>query len=102
MRIKDEEDSNTSSRPPTRKHDGRANESSISQDTINKEPSKHRSRGPDRIKQAVVDFVSSLLMPVYKARKIDKEGYKSIMKKSATKVCTFSLSFSSILYFVPN
>ncbi|KAI5596801.1 hypothetical protein BDE02_02G025700 [Populus trichocarpa] len=86
MRIKDEEDSNTSSRPPTRKHDGRANESSISQDTINKEPSKHRSRGPDRIKQAVVDFVSSLLMPVYKARKIDKEGYKSIMKKSATKV----------------
>ncbi|KAJ6731019.1 FLAVIN MONOAMINE OXIDASE [Salix viminalis] len=86
MRIKDEEDSNTSSRPPTRKHDGRANESSISQDTINKEPSKHHSRGADRIKQAVVDFVSSLLMPVYKARKIDKEGYKSIMKKSATKV----------------
>ncbi|XP_061972112.1 lysine-specific histone demethylase 1 homolog 3-like isoform X2 [Populus nigra] len=86
MHIKDEEDSNTSSRPPTWKHDGRANESSISQVTVNNEPSKHHSRGADRIKQAVVDFVSSLLMPVYKARKIDKEGYKSIMKKISTKV----------------
>ncbi|KAJ6736349.1 LYSINE-SPECIFIC HISTONE DEMETHYLASE 1-like protein 3 [Salix viminalis] len=86
MHIKEEEDSNTSSKPPTWKHDGRAKESSISQVTVNKEPSRHHSQGADRIKQAVVDFVSSLLMPVYKARKIDKEGYKSIMKKISTKV----------------
>lgn len=87
MHIKDEEDSNISSKPPTWKHDGRANESSVSQVTHNKEPLKNHPRGADRIKQAVVDYVASLLMPVYKARKIDKEGYKSIMKKSATKVC---------------
>ncbi|OAY51110.2 hypothetical protein MANES_05G151700v8 [Manihot esculenta] len=84
--IKDEEDSNTCSRPPTWKNDGRLNESSISQVPLNKEPQKNHLRGADRIKQAVVDFVASLLMPVYKARKIDREGYKSIMKKTATKV----------------
>ncbi|XVF73864.1 hypothetical protein PTKIN_Ptkin13bG0015700 [Pterospermum kingtungense] len=84
--VKDEEDSNTSSRQPTWKHDGQANESSISHVTVNKEQSKHHPRGADRIKQAVVDYVASLLMPLYKARKIDKEGYKSIMKKTATKV----------------
>ncbi|KAI9200493.1 hypothetical protein LWI28_008966 [Acer negundo] len=61
MHIKDEDDSNTSSKPHTWKHDRRANESSVSQVTMNKEPSEI-------------------------ARKIDKEGYKSIMKKSATKV----------------
>ncbi|KAF5955742.1 hypothetical protein HYC85_008598 [Camellia sinensis] len=38
--------------------------------------------------KAWVDVAGSvgLLMPLYKARKIDKEGYKSIMKKTATKV----------------
>ncbi|KAK2660660.1 hypothetical protein Ddye_007193 [Dipteronia dyeriana] len=86
MHIKDEDDSNTSSKPHTWKHDRRANESSVSQVTMNKEPSENRLRGADRIKHAVVDYVASLLMPLYKARKIDKEGYKSIMKKSATKV----------------
>ncbi|XWS25862.1 hypothetical protein CRYUN_Cryun27aG0103800 [Craigia yunnanensis] len=86
MHFKDEEDSNTSSRQPTWKHDGRPNESSISQVTVNKEQFKIHPRGADRIKQAVVDYVASLLMPLYKARKIDKEGYKSIMKKTATKV----------------
>ncbi|GMI78551.1 LSD1-like 3 [Hibiscus trionum] len=84
--FKDEEDSNTSSRQPTWKHDGRANESSISQVSVNKERFENHPRGADRIKQAVVDYVASLLMPLYKARKIDKEGYKSIMKKTATKV----------------
>ncbi|XP_039064295.1 lysine-specific histone demethylase 1 homolog 3-like isoform X2 [Hibiscus syriacus] len=84
--FKDEEDSNTSSRQPTWKHDGRANESSISQVSVNKERFGNHPRGADRIKQAVVDYVASLLMPLYKARKIDKEGYKSIMKKTATKV----------------
>ncbi|XP_021284101.1 lysine-specific histone demethylase 1 homolog 3 isoform X1 [Herrania umbratica] len=86
MHVKDEEDSYASSRQPTWKHDGRANESSISQITVNKERFKNHPRGADRIKQAVVDYVASLLMPLYKARKIDKEGYKSIMKKTATKV----------------
>ncbi|WCJ35142.1 hypothetical protein M5689_016409 [Euphorbia peplus] len=86
MHIKDEEDSNTSSKPPTWKNDRRANESSISQVTSNKDLQRHHLRGAERIKQAVVDYVASLLMPVYKARKIDREGYKSIMKKTATKV----------------
>ncbi|XP_039065654.1 LOW QUALITY PROTEIN: lysine-specific histone demethylase 1 homolog 3-like [Hibiscus syriacus] len=84
--FKDEEDSNTSSRQPTWKHNGQANESSISQVSVNKERFDNHSRGADRIKQAVVDYVASLLMPLYKARKIDKEGYKTIMKKTATKV----------------
>ncbi|MBA0697457.1 hypothetical protein Goari_020998, partial [Gossypium aridum] len=84
--FKDEEDSNASSRQTTWKHDGRANESSISQVSVNKERFENHHHGTDRIKQAVVDYVASLLMPLYKARKIDKEGYKSIMKKTATKV----------------
>ncbi|KAE9588351.1 hypothetical protein Lal_00002955 [Lupinus albus] len=85
--LKDEEDSNGCSRLPSWKHDGMANESSISQVTVNKETLKsHHSRGADLIKQAVVDYVGSLLMPLYKARKLDKDGYKAIMKKSATKV----------------
>ncbi|KAF4358314.1 hypothetical protein F8388_014584, partial [Cannabis sativa] len=84
--IRDEEDSNASSKQPSWKFDGRANESSVSQVTINKESVKGHHRGADRIKQAVVDYVASLLMPLYKAKKIDREGYKSIMKKSATKV----------------
>lgn len=84
--IREEEDSNASSRQPTWKCDGRANESSVSQVTMNKESVKSHHRGADRIKQAVVDYVASLLMPLYKAKKIDREGYKSIMKKSATKV----------------
>ncbi|KAF2310058.1 hypothetical protein GH714_006368 [Hevea brasiliensis] len=86
MNMKDEEDSNTSSKPRTRKNNGQANESSMSQVTLKKQQQKSHRQGADRIKQAVVDFVASLLMPVYKARKIDREGYKSIMKKTATKV----------------
>lgn len=84
--VNDEEDSNTNWHKPTWNSDQVANESSISQVTINKEPIRNNHRGADRIKQAVVDYVASLLMPLYKARKIDKDGYKSIMKKSATKV----------------
>ncbi|XP_010530295.1 PREDICTED: lysine-specific histone demethylase 1 homolog 3 [Tarenaya hassleriana] len=87
LHIKDEEDSNACSRqPPSQEHEKRANESSLSQVTVNKEPHKTHPRGADRLKQAVVDFVASLLMPLYKARKIDRDGYKSIMKKTATKV----------------
>lgn len=102
--LKDEEDSNTSWRLPTWNHDRLANESSVSQVTVNKESVKNHPRGADRIKQAVVDYVASLLMPLYKARKIDKEGYKSIMKKTATKVVNVSSSppFSFTLYHVEN
>lgn len=85
MHIMDEEDSNMSSKPSIQKH-GLANESSVSQVTVNKELVGNQPRGAENIKQAVVDYVASLLMPLYKARKIDKEGYKSIMKKTATKV----------------
>ncbi|XP_042036645.1 lysine-specific histone demethylase 1 homolog 3-like isoform X2 [Salvia splendens] len=86
MHITDEEDSNMSSKLHNWKHDGPANESSASQVTISKESKGNQPRGSERIKQSVVDYVASLLMPLYKARKIDREGYKSIMKKTATKV----------------
>ncbi|QCD98819.1 lysine-specific histone demethylase 1 homolog 3 isoform X2 [Vigna unguiculata] len=86
IHLKDEEDSNACSKLPSWKRDGVANESSISQVTVNKEALKSHSRAADHIKQAVVDYVASLLMPLYKARKLDKDGYKAIMKKSATKV----------------
>ncbi|KAK9271142.1 hypothetical protein L1049_026731 [Liquidambar formosana] len=86
MLIKDEEDSSTISKLPTWKHDRLANESSVSQVTVNKQLAEDQLGGAERIKQAVVDYVASLLMPLYKARKIEKEGYKSIMKKTATKV----------------
>ncbi|KAG8377878.1 hypothetical protein BUALT_Bualt08G0079400 [Buddleja alternifolia] len=87
MHITDEEDSSMSSKSHKRKHDAPANEScSASQVTINKESKGNHHRGTDRIKQSVVDYVASLLMPLYKARKIDRESYKTIMKKTATKV----------------
>ncbi|KAI3464875.1 hypothetical protein Pfo_021538 [Paulownia fortunei] len=86
MHITDEEDSNMSTKLHKRKHDAPANESSASQVTINKVSKGNQPRGAERIKQSVVDYVASLLMPLYKARKIDREGYKSIMKKTATKV----------------
>ncbi|OWM75006.1 hypothetical protein CDL15_Pgr021357 [Punica granatum] len=85
--MMDEGDSNMISRPAaTWRNDGIANESSVSPGTVNKGPKDNQLRGPDKIKQAVVDYVASLLMPLYKARKIDRDGYKSIMKKTATKV----------------
>ncbi|OVA12600.1 Amine oxidase [Macleaya cordata] len=86
MHIRDEEDSNTTSKVLHRKYEKRAEESSVSQAAGNNLLFENQPRGPERIKKAIVDYVASLLMPLYKARKIDKEGYKSIMKKSATKV----------------
>ncbi|XP_060199780.1 lysine-specific histone demethylase 1 homolog 3 [Lycium barbarum] len=86
MHVTDEEDSNVSSSLLMRKHDVLVCESSASQITVNKEMLDSQPRGAERIKQAVVDYVASLLMPLYKARKLDKDGYKSIMKKTATKV----------------
>lgn len=84
--VRDEEDSNMNLKPHKWKHDVPPNDSSASQVTMNKEPRGNHQRGTDRIKQSVVDYVASLLMPLYKAKKLDKEGYKSIMKKTATKV----------------
>ncbi|CAM8981727.1 unnamed protein product [Rhodiola kirilowii] len=85
LHEKDEEDSNATSRLAPTKHGGIVNESSVSQLTTHKHLGT-LSKGVDHMKQAVVDYVASLLMPLYKARKIDKEGYKTIMKKTATKV----------------
>ncbi|KAM0032893.1 putative spermine oxidase transcription regulator Homeodomain-LIKE family [Helianthus debilis subsp. tardiflorus] len=81
-----EEESNTNLKPLVHRHDGLANDSSASQVTVNRELMGNQPRGVDKIKQSVVDYVASLLMPLYKTRKIDKESYKSIMKKTATKV----------------
>ncbi|KAG2315254.1 hypothetical protein Bca52824_018376 [Brassica carinata] len=87
LHMKDEEGSMAcSTGPPSWKHDQPANEGSMSQVTVNKEPRKSHVRGADRLKQGVVDFVASLLMTPYKAKKIDRDVYKSIMKKTATKV----------------
>ncbi|KAI5402868.1 lysine-specific histone demethylase 1 homolog 3 isoform X1 [Lathyrus oleraceus] len=93
IHLKHEEDSNACSRLPSWKHDGVANDSSISQVTVNKENSKSHShnskshsRGADRIKQAVADYVASLLMPLYNAKTLDRDAYKAIMKKSTAKV----------------
>ncbi|CAA0841206.1 Lysine-specific histone demethylase 1 homolog 3 [Striga hermonthica] len=83
MQMRDEEESNVSSR----KHEARANErSTISQVTMNKVSKGGQPTGSDRLKKAVVDYVASLLMPLYNAKKVDRDGYKSIMKKAATKV----------------
>lgn len=86
MQIRDEEDSNMNSKWPTLRHGQLPNESSVSQVTVNKDLVGNQPKGVEHIKLAVVDYVASLLMPLYKARKIEKEGYKSIMKKTATKV----------------
>ncbi|KAL5985882.1 hypothetical protein ACLOJK_027872 [Asimina triloba] len=86
LSVRDEEDSNKMSKLSFGKNEREGEESSGSQAAENKGSIGYQPRGPDNIKQAVVDYIASLLMPLYKARKIDKEGYKSIMKKSVTKV----------------
>ncbi|KAF6167118.1 hypothetical protein GIB67_025413 [Kingdonia uniflora] len=84
--IRDEEDSNTTSNMLTTKFERHIEESTVSKPKEKKALVLNQPRGTEHVKKAVVDYVASLLMPLYKARKIDKEGYKSIMKKSATKV----------------
>jgi len=98
IHLKDEEGSNACSRLPSRNHDGVANDSSISQVTVNKENSKSHSRGADCIKKAVADYVASLLMPLYKARTLDRDAYKTIMKKSTAKVIFSRQFFDSPFY----
>ncbi|KZV21580.1 lysine-specific histone demethylase 13 [Dorcoceras hygrometricum] len=86
MHLTDEEDSNVNSKLHARKSSSVAIESSASHVAISHESKGNQPKGAERLKHAVVDYVASLLMPLYKARKIDREGYKSIMKKTATKV----------------
>nr|CAD1835341.1 unnamed protein product [Ananas comosus var. bracteatus] len=85
LRIPDEEDSNKIFRLHTVNHQKRTDGSSASQVAESKPILDGRSR-VEHIKQGVVDYVASLLMPLYKTRKLDREGYKAIMKKAVTKV----------------
>ncbi|KAF5796134.1 hypothetical protein HanRHA438_Chr08g0360131 [Helianthus annuus] len=70
MHAMDEEYSNMNLMPSNRRHDRLANESSATQVTVNRELIGNQPRGVAKIK----------------ARKVDKESYKSIMKKTTTKV----------------
>jgi hypothetical protein len=46
-------------------------------------------RGVEHIKQGLINFIGTLLMPLYKSKKIDRETYKTMMRKAVTKVsCT--------------
>lgn len=86
VHLRDEEDSNRIQKLQDLKQHESVDKMSASHVTENKSSSEGHPRGVEHVKQGVVDYVASLLMPLYKTRKIDKEGYKSIMKKTATKV----------------
>ncbi|PIA57204.1 hypothetical protein AQUCO_00600141v1 [Aquilegia coerulea] len=86
LNIRDEEDSSAASKPVSRRYDRRKEGSAVSQGAVNQVLADNQTKGGERIKKAVADYVGSLLMPLYKTRKIDREGYKSIMRKSVTKV----------------
>ncbi|OEL32604.1 Lysine-specific histone demethylase 1-like protein 3 [Dichanthelium oligosanthes] len=77
IRIPDEEDSTG------QKHTCR---SSASQGADSKPASERQSRGVEHIKQGLVNFIASLLMPLYRGKKIDREGYKTIMRKAVNKI----------------
>ncbi|PKU63816.1 lysine-specific histone demethylase 1 homolog 3 [Dendrobium catenatum] len=84
--LRDEEDSNRIQKLQALKQHEPADGMYASHVAENKSSCEGNPRGVEHVKQGVVDYVASLLMPLYKTRKIDKEGYKSIMKKTATKV----------------
>nr|GEU71780.1 lysine-specific histone demethylase 1 homolog 3-like isoform X1 [Tanacetum cinerariifolium] len=86
LRVMDEEDSNINLKQSIHRYDGLANKSSASYVNVNREMVRSQHGRVDNIKQSVVDYVPYLLMPLYKARKFDKESYKQIMKKTVTKV----------------
>ncbi|XP_006661993.1 lysine-specific histone demethylase 1 homolog 3 [Oryza brachyantha] len=77
IRIPDEEDS--SSQKQTCR-------SSASQVAESKPASEGQSRGVDHLRQGLINFISTLLMPLYRNRKVDREGYKTIMRKAVTKI----------------
>ncbi|CAN6306057.1 unnamed protein product [Urochloa humidicola] len=60
--------------------------SSASQGADSKHASERQSRGVEHIKQGLVNFIGSLLMPLYRGKKIDREGYKTIMRKAVNKI----------------
>ncbi|XP_020572869.1 lysine-specific histone demethylase 1 homolog 3 [Phalaenopsis equestris] len=86
VHLRDEEDSNRRQKLQALKQHESSDRMSASHVAENKSSCEGHSRGVEHIRQGVVDYVTSLLMPLYKTRKIDKDGYKSIMKKTATKV----------------
>lgn len=86
LHARDEEDSNKMSRLSIGRNERQTEESSVSQE---KGSLENQPKGAEHVKQAVIDYVASLLMPLYKTRKIDKEGYKNIMKKSITKASSY-------------
>ncbi|XP_074344200.1 lysine-specific histone demethylase 1 homolog 3-like isoform X2 [Apium graveolens] len=103
MRMMDEEETSVNLRPSIKKYEGHVSESSTFQVTKGKELVENQPRGPEKIKHAVVDYVASLLMPLYKAKKFDKDGYKSMMKKSVTKVmeqATYAEKSMTVLSFL--
>jgi hypothetical protein len=57
--------------------------SSASQVTENKLASE---KGGVELKQGLMNFISSLLMPLYRGKKIDREGYKTMIRKAVNKV----------------
>ncbi|XP_062201491.1 lysine-specific histone demethylase 1 homolog 3-like [Phragmites australis] len=77
IRIPDEEDS--SSQKQTFR-------SSASQVVESKPASEGQSKGAEHIKQGLVNFIASLLMPLYRGKKIDRDGYKTIMRKAVNKI----------------
>ncbi|GKD85406.1 hypothetical protein Tco_1356560, partial [Tanacetum coccineum] len=89
LHVMDEEDSNINLRHSIRRHDGLANESSVSQVTVNRELVGSQPRGVDNIKQSLVDYVAYLLMPLYKARKIDKVMEQTTVAEKAMAVFEF-------------
>ncbi|VAI63435.1 unnamed protein product [Triticum turgidum subsp. durum] len=60
--------------------------SSASQVAESKPASEGQSRGVEHIKQGLIAFISTLLMPLYKSKKIDREAYKTMMRKAVTKI----------------
>ncbi|XP_044952697.1 lysine-specific histone demethylase 1 homolog 3 isoform X2 [Hordeum vulgare subsp. vulgare] len=60
--------------------------SSASQVAESKPASEGQSRGVEHIKQGLISFISTLLMPLYKSKKIDREAYKTMMRKAVTKI----------------
>ncbi|KAK8944699.1 hypothetical protein KSP39_PZI008343 [Platanthera zijinensis] len=93
VHLRDIEDSDRTQKSQSLKPHGPAEGISSTHAADNKSSCEGHPGGVEQIKHGVVDYVTSLLMPLYKTRKIDKEGYKSIMKKTATKVveqCTES------------
>ncbi|KAL6905241.1 hypothetical protein ACP4OV_002842 [Aristida adscensionis] len=77
IRIPDEDDSSGQKQ---------ACRSSASLAAESKSASEGHSRGVEHIKQGLVNFIASLLMPLYRGKKIDREGYKTIMRKAVNKI----------------